>query len=190
MGSQPPPLKGAQPPQFLAHVYCGQIAGWMKTPLGMEVDLGPGHIVLDWDPAPARERGTAVPLFSANVCFGHGCPSQLLLSCCLWASISKFPQVSLCFLQIRKLDTAWKFLQAKHPSCRSSNTVRALKARFMAIDAFGKLCLKYVCVHLWTETVQWENVLLLVHLTSHFSRWTWVKRFDNLIHWNMKTSSK
>ena len=24
--------------QFLAHVYCGQIAGWMKTPLGTEVD--------------------------------------------------------------------------------------------------------------------------------------------------------
>jgi len=26
---------------------CGQTAGWMKTPLGTEVDLGPGHIVLD-----------------------------------------------------------------------------------------------------------------------------------------------
>ena len=25
--------------QFLAHVYCGQTAGWMKTPLGTEVDL-------------------------------------------------------------------------------------------------------------------------------------------------------
>jgi len=31
----------------LAHVYCGQMAGWMKTPLGTELDLGPGHIVLD-----------------------------------------------------------------------------------------------------------------------------------------------
>jgi len=26
----------------------------MKTPLGTEVDLGPGHIVLDWVPAPAK----------------------------------------------------------------------------------------------------------------------------------------
>ena len=44
--------------QFLAHVYCGQTAGWMKTPLGTEVDLGPGHI----DGVPAlRERGTAAP---------------------------------------------------------------------------------------------------------------------------------
>jgi len=35
----------------------------MKTPLGMEVDLGPGHIMLDGDPAPPRERGTGAPSF-------------------------------------------------------------------------------------------------------------------------------
>jgi len=39
------PLKGTQPNQFSVHVYCGQTAGWMKTPLGTEVDLGPGHTV-------------------------------------------------------------------------------------------------------------------------------------------------
>ena len=49
--------------QILAHVYCGQMAGWMKTPLGTEVDLVTGHIVLDVVPA-VRERGTAAPLFS------------------------------------------------------------------------------------------------------------------------------
>jgi len=32
----------------------------MKTPLGMEVDIGAGHIVLDGFPA-FRERGTASP---------------------------------------------------------------------------------------------------------------------------------
>ena len=50
--------------QFLANVYCGQMAGWMKTTLGTEVDLiGPGHIVLDGVPA-LRKRGTAArPLF-------------------------------------------------------------------------------------------------------------------------------
>jgi len=31
-------------------------------PLGMEVSLGPGHIVLDWDPAAPTERGTSGPL--------------------------------------------------------------------------------------------------------------------------------
>ena len=50
-------------------------------PLGTEVDLGPGHIVLDGVPAP-RERGIAAPLFSAHVYYGHGRPSQLLLSSC------------------------------------------------------------------------------------------------------------
>jgi len=32
--------------------------GWMKTPLGTEVDIGAGHTVLDGFPA-LRERGTA-----------------------------------------------------------------------------------------------------------------------------------
>jgi len=26
-------------------MYCGQTAGWIKMPLGMEVGLDPGHIV-------------------------------------------------------------------------------------------------------------------------------------------------
>ena len=41
--------------------YCGQTAGWIKTPLGTEVDVGAGHILLDGFPA-LRERGTAPPL--------------------------------------------------------------------------------------------------------------------------------
>jgi len=32
-------------------------------PLGMEVGLGPSDIVLDGDPAPPMERGTAPPTF-------------------------------------------------------------------------------------------------------------------------------
>jgi len=35
----------------------------MKTPLGTEVDIGAGHIVLDGFPA-LRERGTAPPLLA------------------------------------------------------------------------------------------------------------------------------
>ena len=65
MGTSYPQRKGhTHPTQFLARVYCGQTAGWMKTPLGTEVDLSTGHIVLDVIPA-VRERGTAAPhLFS------------------------------------------------------------------------------------------------------------------------------
>jgi len=50
----------------------------MKTPC-TEVDLGPGHIVLDGTQLP-RKRGTAAPLFSAHVYCGHSRPSQPLLS--------------------------------------------------------------------------------------------------------------
>jgi len=50
-GDRAPPGKGHSPIQFLAHVYCGQTAGSMKThatwQVGTEVNLGPGHIVLD-----------------------------------------------------------------------------------------------------------------------------------------------
>ena len=48
------PSEGGGAPQFSAQVYCGHTAGWMKTPLGTGVDLGPGHIVLDGVPAPAQ----------------------------------------------------------------------------------------------------------------------------------------
>jgi len=52
MGTQLRPEKGhTHPTQFLAHVYCDQTAGWMKTPLRAKVYLGPGHFVLDGFPA-------------------------------------------------------------------------------------------------------------------------------------------
>jgi len=52
-------------------VYCGQTVGLIKMKLGMEVGLGPGHIVLDGDPAPPTERGTAVPHFSTHIYCGQ-----------------------------------------------------------------------------------------------------------------------
>ena len=52
-------------------VYCGQTVGWIKIKLSTEVGLGPGHILLDGDPAPLLQRGTA-PQF-----FAHCCCSQM-----------------------------------------------------------------------------------------------------------------
>jgi len=52
MGTQPPPRKRAEPPQFSPHVYCGQTAAWIKMPLGTQVDLGLRAIVLDSDSSP------------------------------------------------------------------------------------------------------------------------------------------
>jgi len=67
------PQKGEQPPIFLAHVRCGQTALWTKMPLGVEIGLGPGDIVLDGDPAPPPQKGeTADPQFSAHVLWPNG----------------------------------------------------------------------------------------------------------------------
>jgi len=64
--SPPSPKRGAEsPPQFSAHVCCSQTAGWIMMALGMEVGLGPSHIVLDGAPAslPNTEQ---TPQFSAH----------------------------------------------------------------------------------------------------------------------------
>jgi len=107
-----PPMGTAY--QFSAQVCCGQTAGWIKMPLGREVDLGPGDIALDGDPVPRRGAapqfsthvsldqttgwmkmpdGTEVgptgaeqpsPLFGSCLFWPNGRPSQLLLSTCLF----------------------------------------------------------------------------------------------------------
>ena len=69
LDGRPDPLKGAQHHHFSAHVYCGQMAGWIKMSLGTEVDLGPGHTVLDGDPAPPK--GAQHLLFSPHVSCGQ-----------------------------------------------------------------------------------------------------------------------
>jgi len=51
-----PPNRGDSSPHFSAHVYCGQMAGWIKMPLGMELGIGLGHIVLDGDPASPPKK--------------------------------------------------------------------------------------------------------------------------------------
>jgi len=64
------PLKKAHSPQqFLAHVCCDQMAGWIKMPLGTQVGLDPGNIALDGGPT-SPEKG-AQPHFSAHVCCGQ-----------------------------------------------------------------------------------------------------------------------
>ena len=44
-------------------VYCQKTVGWIKMKLGMHVGLGPGHIVLDRDPAPPPPKGHSPPNF-------------------------------------------------------------------------------------------------------------------------------
>ena len=64
MGNQLPSSEKGADPQFSAHFYCRQTAGCIKMPLGMEVGLSPGDlIVLDGDPASLPLKGTAHPIF-------------------------------------------------------------------------------------------------------------------------------
>ena len=76
--SYPQKKRHLHPTQFLANIYCGQMAGWMKTQLGTAVRPRPRtHCTRRG--LSSRKIGTAAPpLFSAHVYCGHGRPSQLL----------------------------------------------------------------------------------------------------------------
>jgi len=55
-------------------VYRGQAVGRIKMKLGMQVGLGPGHIMLDGVPAPLPPRDTVFPIFG---------PYLLRPNCCI-----------------------------------------------------------------------------------------------------------
>jgi len=52
-------------------VVAKRLDGWIKMPLGTEVGLDPGHIVLGGDPAPPWKGQSSPPLFSARVYCGQ-----------------------------------------------------------------------------------------------------------------------
>jgi len=56
------------------HVYCSQTAVWIKMKLGMDVGIGLHQIVLNGDPAPLPQRGTAPSHQKRN--FVHVCCGQ------------------------------------------------------------------------------------------------------------------
>jgi len=66
--------KRGHSPQFSTHVYCGQTAGWITMPLGMEVGLSPCHTVLDEDPAPStqKRRHSPSPIFGPCLLWPNG----------------------------------------------------------------------------------------------------------------------
>jgi len=57
---------------YVTLVCCGQTVEWIKMKLGMQVGLGPGHIVLDEDPALPPLRGRAPPQFSPHMLWPNG----------------------------------------------------------------------------------------------------------------------
>ena len=88
-------------------VYCGQTVGWIRMPLGMEVGLGPGDIVLDEDPATTQKWAQkSRPLFGPCLLWPSGRPSQQLLSSC-YNFLAKAQFISTYFLQICTISCRW-----------------------------------------------------------------------------------
>jgi len=56
-------------------VHCGQTVGRIKMTLGMQVGLGPGHIVLNGDPA-IPPKGAQPPIFGQYLLRPNGCMDQ------------------------------------------------------------------------------------------------------------------
>jgi len=102
-GPSSPPKKGAEPPpEFSAHFYCGQTAGCIKMPLGMEVGLSPGDFLLDGDPSPLPKKGAEPPIFGPCLLRSNGCMNQYATwyggfprprrHCVRWGPSSPFPK--------------------------------------------------------------------------------------------------
>jgi len=70
-----PPQRGTAT-QFSAHVCCGQTAGWIKMPLGKEVSVSSGHIVVDGDPAPLLQKGIDPTIFGPCLLWPNGWMDQ------------------------------------------------------------------------------------------------------------------
>ena len=67
---------GGAPRQFSAHFYCGQTAGCIKMPLGMEVGLIPGDFVLNEDPAAPPKKEAEPPVFDPCLLWPNGWMDQ------------------------------------------------------------------------------------------------------------------
>jgi len=61
-------------PQYSTDVCCGQRAGWINIPLGMEVGLRPGHTVR-WGPSSPLKRAQP-PLFGPCLLWPNGWMDQ------------------------------------------------------------------------------------------------------------------
>jgi len=74
-GPRSPSPKGNKP-QFSAHICCGQMASWIKMPLGRKVSLDRSDIVLDGDPALPPQKGTEPPILGPCLLWPSWCIDQ------------------------------------------------------------------------------------------------------------------
>jgi len=102
------------PTQHLAHVYCGQLAGWINMPLGTEVNLGPGD-VLDGVDAPLKRHNP--PVFGPCLLFPNGWTDEDAT----W--YGSRPQPKPHFVRRVPSSLPWKGTAAPSPSFRPMSIV-------------------------------------------------------------------
>jgi len=82
----------------LTFVQCGQTVGRIKMKLGVQVGLGPGNIVLDWNPAPPPPKGHSGPYllrpngFMDQDATWYGARPQPRRLCVRWGPRSTLPR--------------------------------------------------------------------------------------------------
>jgi len=87
--SRSPKKEGtAPPPNFSAHIYCCQMAGWIRIPLGTEDRPLPWWHYVRWGPSSPHGKGTAAPHFLAHV------------YCAKWSPISATAELSASLVSI------------------------------------------------------------------------------------------
>jgi len=63
--------------QSVTLVYCGQTVGRIKVKLGVQVELGPGHTMLDGHPGgPLSLKGVQPPIFDLYLLWPNGSMDQ------------------------------------------------------------------------------------------------------------------
>jgi len=87
------------------------MAGWIKMALGMEVGLGPGHIVLDGTQLPLRKKEAESPIFDPFLLWPNGRPFQLLLRSCSTFYGKIGTKIQLMYLVACSARTHWRSLQ-------------------------------------------------------------------------------
>ena len=79
------------PSPIFAHFYCGQMVGCIKMPLGTEVGLSPGDVVLDRDQLP-QKIPQPPPQFLAHVYCGQ------MAVCIRISNVKRLPVYRLSFI--------------------------------------------------------------------------------------------
>jgi len=136
------PLKGNSP-QFLVHVHCGQTAEWTKMSLDMAVGLGPGHIVLDGDPAPPQQP---LPTFGPCLLWLNSRPSQQLLSSCTHGPSANLEcRSAVCCTQLAANAGPKKLLKIRHLGT-IAQLCQTTSSQLRHVSTIGKKLVKQQCL--------------------------------------------